>query len=248
MKKKLSVCSALLTGLIASSAFAGDASTALPVGFSQDGRYFSYIEFGTQDGSGYPYAMVKFLDVDDNSYSASPVSVIEDSESGHLARTVPQVRRYALLKSRKALAKLKISKGHLAEILASRKLTDLSATDAGKIQFSRWPIIPGLVSPKYEVQLTEKPAVQTGAAKCFFEENPVMLKLSVKNLDSGKEIVLQDDDKLPSSRGCVIGYRIQDVIAREDDASKVVVLLNVFTYGFEGADSRTMAVSGILPE
>ncbi len=226
---------------LSASTFAGDASTATALGFSSDGKSFAYIEYGYQDGSGFPYAAVKFLDVAKNTYAAPTVSVVKENESAN-AR---QVRYEALLKARPALSKLGISKGNIGELLASRKLTDLSSESTSKVRFSRHPIIRGLTSTEFELSLEEKAARST---RCVMGESPVMMKLTLKNVSSSKSIELQNDTALPMSRGCVKGYRIQDVIAREEGDREVIVLLNIFTTGFEGDDSRTIAVSGTLPQ
>ncbi len=242
-KSIISSLALLIAGAVAieAPALAGDASTAAALGFSKDGKYFSYIEYGYQDGSGFPYAAVKFLDVAKNSFAAPTVAVVKQNESG----TIREVRYQALVRARNSFRKLGISQGNIGELLASRKLTDLSNDSAAKIRFARHPVIRGLISPEFEISLEEKAARST---RCMMGESPVMMKLSIKSVSSGKTVELQNDTALPASRGCVKGYRIQDIIAREEGDREVVVLLNIFTTGFEGDDSRTIAVSGTLPQ
>lgn len=230
---------------LSSVSFAGDASTAAQIGFSQDGKFFSYMEYGVADGSGFPYAMVKFIELEKNAFASPQVSVTNEDDQVGGIESLRAVRKKALLEARPSLAKLQISKAYFGEVLASRKLTDLSAASVSKIKFARFPVIRGLISPTYELNLVTKPA--THSAKCYFNEKAVMLNLTLKNTATAKSITLQNDSTLPLSRGCVTGYRIQEVIAQENDDRRVVVLLNVLTTGFEGDDSRTMAISGMLP-
>ena len=225
--------------------YAGDASTAAQIGFSKDGKFFSYFEYGVSDGSGFPYAMVKFINLQKNTYASPQITAMDENDQVGGIESLRAIRMKALMKARHTLAKLGISKSYFGEILASRKLTDLSSASVSKIPFARFPVIRGLSSPSYEVNLTTKPSAHS--AKCYFDENPMMLNLTVKNLTTGKMMTLQNDVTLPESRGCVTGYRIQDVIAQENEDHRVVVLLNVLTTGFEGDDSRTMAVTGLLP-
>ena len=54
---------ASLTLFSAAPALAGDAAQFDPIGFSEDGRYFAYEEYGIQDGSGFPYATIYLVDL-----------------------------------------------------------------------------------------------------------------------------------------------------------------------------------------
>ena len=54
------------------------------------------------------------------------------------------------------------------------------------------------------------------------------IKLEITNLQTKKVRILQVDTTLPISRACAHNYEIEDV----------VVLLRVFTVGFEGEDVR----------
>lgn len=55
---------ALLASLAAASAWAGDFSTFQSLGFSPDGKVYAFEEFGIQDGSGFPYSNVYFIDTE----------------------------------------------------------------------------------------------------------------------------------------------------------------------------------------
>ena len=47
----------------AAPASAGDRAQFNPIGFSEDGRYFAFEEFGIQDGSGFPYSNTFIIDL-----------------------------------------------------------------------------------------------------------------------------------------------------------------------------------------
>lgn len=52
----------------------------------------------------------------------------------------------------------------------------------------------------------------------------------------------------PASRGCPIGYGISEVIAYHRPSEIVlIVLVDVFSVGFEGPDRRFLAVASTLP-
>ncbi len=64
----------------------------------------------------------------------------------------------------------------------------------------------------------------------------------------GGEVTLHDDERLPESRGCTLGYAIADVLRHEGGGKTTyAVLLHVSTVGFEGPDSRFIAVTHRLP-
>ena len=65
---------ALVLTLLASApgvARAGDAASFRSLGFSGNGKYYAFLEFGTQDGSGFAYADVSVVDVAKNTIARS---------------------------------------------------------------------------------------------------------------------------------------------------------------------------------
>lgn len=58
----------ILTLIFSITLFAGDAATFINLGFSPDGKFFAFGQYGYQDGSGFPYAEVYIIDVVKNSY------------------------------------------------------------------------------------------------------------------------------------------------------------------------------------
>lgn len=245
MKKLLTAT--LLT--LSTLAFAGDAAKLTHIGFSSDGKNYAFMESGVQDGSGFPYAHIRFLDTQNNKYSAPSVSVVIEDED--TSSSILDAQDKAMKKATKTLKKLQISETIKGDILVSRKISDLEARKIQEVSFSNGPIIGGLIAPQYKLKLSQ-PVVKAEAEMwCANEGEAKILKLTLENLETGKTTVLQEDKKLPASRGCVHNYEIEDVVVINPDqmsdlASKVVVLVRVFTLGFEGEDVRYMAISGSL--
>ena len=52
---------------------AGDKAQFLSLGFSPDGKYFAFSQYGIQDGSGFPYADIYIVNVEKNTYVAGGV-------------------------------------------------------------------------------------------------------------------------------------------------------------------------------
>ncbi|OQW92526.1 MAG: hypothetical protein BWK79_14445 [Beggiatoa sp. IS2] len=54
-------------------AFAGEASELHIIGFSEDGNYLAFQQYGVTDGEGLAFANTYFIDVEGNKYAANPV-------------------------------------------------------------------------------------------------------------------------------------------------------------------------------
>ncbi|MCB1487238.1 MAG: DUF2259 domain-containing protein, partial [Bauldia sp.] len=65
----------------------------------------------------------------------------------------------------------------------------------------------------------------------------------------GQAHVLSSDQQIPKSRRCPLSYGISevDVYFPPNGQPVLVVLVNVFSFGFEGYDRRFLAVTGPLP-
>src|SRR5688572_14787104 len=72
-----------LLSLCATPTVAGDRALIDYLGFSNDGRYFAFEEFGVQDGSGFPYANIYIVDLPADAWvSGSPYRARIEDESG----------------------------------------------------------------------------------------------------------------------------------------------------------------------
>lgn len=236
----------------ASVASAGDAAKLNHIGFSADGKSYAFMESGVHDGMGNAYARVRFIDLAGNKMAASTVERIQtEEEMDDQSINLGTIRAQALKKSRSTLKKLNINSSNGGEVVVSRKLTDL-ASKSNEVNFSIWPIIGGLTSPAYKLKLTLSQATPAKGVPCLGEPTIARkIKLELTDNQSKKTKVLQADTALPASRGCTHNYEIEDVVVFQPEqmselAAKVVVLLRVYTYGFEGEDVRYMAVSGAL--
>jgi hypothetical protein len=76
--------------------------------------------------------------------------------------------------------------------------------------------------------------------------SPKMFKLTL-SYNEGQTQVLQEDKRLPPTRGCPLNYRIQDVYMYEYEKKQyIAILLNVISAGFEGQDMRYLAVTALI--
>lgn len=234
----------LLSGVISlfavSAVFAGESATSRALGFSKDGKYFAYVEFLTQDGSGFTEATVKFLDVKKNAFVEKAIAVRDESDTADVVKT----REKAITKAIPTLTKLGIKRDNV-DVLVSRQITDTDVSqnkDLRKVaNFATYRNV--LAGNTMSVKLDQKKAPKQGP--CISETESQIVKVTLKKED-GKEVVLQEDKDLPSTRQCVFDYSIQDIFTKEDSKKEIVIIINATGDGFEGPSTRTMVVSGML--
>src|SRR5690606_1891155 len=78
--------SLLMLGACVAPAVAGDSAQFDAIGYSEDGRYFAFEQFGIQDGSGFPYSEIFLIDLDtDDFVGGSPFRARIDTEMAQLA-------------------------------------------------------------------------------------------------------------------------------------------------------------------
>lgn len=237
----------LLTALfifLSANVFAGDYAHLNFIGFSKDGKYIAFEEYGTQDGSGFPYSNIYIIDVAKNSYAVAPVRTRIDNENA----TEAQARAKAKLNTAANLRRFAIVAGNTGDLVVSRLLTDLAMTEEPlkgefgkpqKINFTDYRE-SNYFADEYSLKLTPS-EVKGGKCDAYADSPIYKFTLVFKNEKSEIEKILQRDANLPDSRSCPIDYSIQNVYVYQ---GKIAVFLNVFTIGFEGPDMRYLAVTG----
>ncbi|MEO8041307.1 MAG: DUF2259 domain-containing protein [Acidobacteriota bacterium] len=238
-KAKLFVLAAVAVFIFGSTVFAGDYATLNFLGFSKDGRYLAFEEYGVQDGSGFPYSNVYFGDVAKNSFASPSISIRLENERA----TESQARAKARLKSAPILKKLRIVTGNTGQLTVSRMLTDLSGDtpESGKPQKINFAEIVTSMYRRGDYELVLNP-VEVKVKACDYNDQPIYkFDLSLKDKGVDKTVSLQKDGSLPPSRSCPIDYAMQFVYLYED---KIAVFLNTYYMGFEGPDMRYLVVTG----
>lgn len=215
---------------------AGDYAERQILGFSPDGRYFAFEQFGVQDGSGFPYADIFVIDTGNDSWvGGSPFRVLIKDERA----TVKWARRDVLAKAGNVLRKFVISAP--GALLASNPPSELSADPHKVTVNTRFAIPP--VREAWTFTLTEIPFKD---ARCvdLTGEKTMGFALSVSPHQQPARR-LHGDTSIPQSRGCPLNYAISDVIMHEPEkgARVFAILISVFSFGFEGPDRRFIAVT-----
>ena len=224
--------SALLAASLSAPALAGDRALVDFIGFSGDGRYFAFEEFGVQDGSGFPFSTIYVIDLPADKWVAgSPFSAkLEDDGS-----PVDKVRQQS-----RALA------AGVLEDLAVNEPADLIALNGdgqsgGKSIAFGFPGY-GLNAPQQMRTLVlETFAADTPGTPCSdYTADPTLgFALTLDGVE------LHRDTTLPKSRGCALDYRIFGVVEPAQLGGSVpgaVAIISVYPFGFEGPDRRFIAV------
>ncbi len=227
--------------ILPSNIFAGDYATLNVIGFSSDGKYLAFEEYGTQDGSGFPYSNIYFVETAKNSFAAPPVKIRIDNESATEATARIKAKKNAAAN----LRKFKIVVGNAGEMVVARLITDLDAPERkdGKNQFVKFTDYrtSDYFSDEYELALKTS---ETKIKACDYTDTPPLkFDLTLKNTrnENDKEKILQSDKTLPESRNCPLSYAVQNVYVYKNH---IAVFLQVYTTGFEGPDMRFLAVTG----
>ena len=227
--------SAVLIAAAPVAALAGEAATLEVIGFSPDGQYFAFEQYGVIDGGPTAFSEIHVIEVTDNAY-AVPVQRRHRDEAG--ADTLAALRAGNRAAAAATLTRLGLDAPQPGRLLVHRPLTDLDAA-AHAARFAATAPLHGLPAPAhYRLVLDSRPAPQVD---CHGLGTGRALTLRLEHADASR--VLQHEAGLPPSRGCVFGYRIHGVWLHGDH---LAVLLALSVPGFEGESLRYRAVTGRL--
>ncbi len=233
---------ALISGiaLLSGNAMAGDFAERHVFGFSPDGRYFAFEEYGVQDGSGFPYSNIYLIEVEgDRWLPGTPIRVRIDDETA----TIEDVRLQARSKAEPKLGQLEIDNQPVHA--ASNPVTQLNA-DFNFVLINPRTVVPP-VDQQYAFRLSAFPLPGPSHCESFGQTKGFDLELIYGPDDIN--VVLQHDEQIPKSRSCPLDYQIADIYTFYPEAGSPVfaLLIRMLQVGFEGPDGRYLAVTGQLP-
>jgi predicted secreted protein len=236
---RLAASAVALLLLAIAPALAGDRALLNIMGYSEDGQYLAFEEYGVHDGSGGAYSNIYVVNLADDTWAKGvPFSVDAVSDEDPEAKPLTQVRAEALAKAQPTLKPLKLNVP--AEII-SLLGEGVTGTDGKSMAFSTPSCCgPGATQDDHlTLNLTTAP-VKSDDDGCA-DMSPVGYRLE---LDDGtdKSVLHQDSDTLPKSRGCTVDYRIYAVIQPFEQNYGRVAIISSYPFGFEGPDRRFLAV------
>ncbi len=209
--------------LLFSFARAGDAANLEFIGFSKDGRYLAFEQFGMTDGIGYPYAQIQIVDVAKNTLLAQTEKMIEVESS-----STAQARAAIKSTVQSLLTRYKIVSGNQGKFIGI-------APTAPNLSGQRSEFI--YAGRTYTLELNSN--FEKQAAKTCPDEIASRLELTLSA--AGKTRVLQKDGlTLPKSRACALSYEMRSAHLL---GNNLAVFVAVQTPGFEGADVRFMVIT-----
>ena len=226
---------------------AGDAARFEALGFSEDGKFFAFEQYGNQDGSGAAYSWIDFYDVSGGRYADDTKRVMVGGREGDDV-DVETTRSKARTEAAETLERLGIRVGNTGKTVVWRPLTDLDA-DSTSARFSVWTPLQGMISQDYTLDLELFP---TKTERCYFDEQAYLFDLHLIDNSTEKRTLLHHDEYLPEDRNCALAYRIAGVVVFEPVSKRdvtgvpIAVLVNIFSTGFEGHDMRYTVVGGTL--
>lgn len=228
---------AVLCVSVAQAVQAGDFANREILGFSPDGGIFAFEEYGVQDGSGFPYSNIYFVDTARDSWlEGTPFRVRIDSDSAGEEAAREQARARAQL----LLARYEIAPR--GSIVASNPVTELSA-DPHSVTFNPRIVVPPMDEP-HTLSLREIALPAEPVCRDFGQTQGFSLELRAPAFSRS----LHEDSRIPSSRHCPLRYSIAEVITYYPRGAPPVlaVLVLMQQVGFEGPDGRFLAVTGLL--
>jgi len=229
----------LLLLLGVARAMAAEVAERRIYGFSQDGAWFAFAEYGVNDGSGAPYATIYILDVlRDRWAKGTPVKVHFMERPGP-----PMV---ALQEAEKRAARLFARYGIAGwgRVLASRAAAEAGG-DPRRLAFFPHPLQRN-AEDREAFTLREIDFPDSERCRQWgIDEKGFVLHFSRDGMDFGE---IYRDARVPTSRLCPAYYELADVVRYAPPTGKprYVVLVRYYRMGFEGLDGRYLAVPTLL--
>lgn len=234
------ICAVVTAVLLTSPAIAADAAKRHVFGFSPDGKYFAFEQYGVQDGTGYPYSDVFLIDIETDTWVKGTPARQLIKQSGV---SVKKAREMARVRAQPYLWRLNVG------TRGKHVVNDPTAEADAAARFIAFTI-PDEESAfglgKVRLRLTE---VALPLESCATVDEPTRGFVLVLEDETGQPIrILEEDTEIPKSRGCPIHYGISDVLVmpRRGTGPALIVIISIYRFGFEGLDRRFIAIGAVF--
>ncbi len=206
-------------------AFLLAASSAAPVevvGFSPDDKYVAFIEHGVGEGSGFPWAKLRVLEVARSADAVPPVEVTLNSGG-------PNDTENAAVQKARASAEVVRGKLGIASWAAPRVIAH---DEKGEMNERSG-------APIGNLEIKER----SGRGKCEEPFRPLVLKLTVIWLDDDHPSKVADEKRPPKDRPCATGCGVGDIYAHGKAA---LFFARCTVQGFEGPATKYSPYAAVL--
>jgi predicted secreted protein len=220
--------------IMATPLLAEDIAFRRIIGFSPDGNYFAFEQSGFMNGSGDSYAEIFLIDTHRNTWvEGSPFR----ARGGGGPAGLRQVRWQVVRQARPALRQYGVRAPGV--VLASNPVTEISALP-NRVTVAGRRSLHGEDRPL--VFSIEEIEVPTPRCRTFTSEPIKGMVIRVRR-DTGQDEVLHEDERIPASRGCPTGYRIEDIVrlSKEGGGAVYVILYSFVSAGEHGEELRYIA-------
>lgn len=222
-----------------SRAIANDASDIQLVHFSLDGKYISYFESHTADGSGSAVVTFRILDIQNDKYVIN--QTLSDGENPEI-NNLEMYKNLLLTTNSKAIKQYglvsiknneKAYSSVVTEVkLNTRKIPGDSAEEfyyggAGDFSYKNQTYV-------YNLNLVSFEHIDNSDVCAMMDSSNPGFSITLNNVEVYK------DARVPKSRNCVYNYWINKVIFVKDQP---VFFVRYSSAGFEGPDYRTLTVA-----
>jgi predicted secreted protein len=212
------------------------------IGYSEDGDYFAFEQYGIQDGSGFAYSEVFVVDLANDRWTAgTPFAVQAEDEQ----RSLAEVRREALDQAQESLDKYQI--GVPVEILALIGDGEYGAETGMRIHWSTPSCCSaGATQADAQSLILQHRGITSEDEYCM--DMPRVGYILNYQDKFGERELHADGDVLPASRGCTLDYKIHSVVAPYGEyyginfTARRVAIIAAYPFGFEGVDRRFLVV------
>ncbi len=250
----IAVSLALIVGV--HGALAGDGAALNVLGFSPDGRYFAFEQYGEQDGAGSLYSTIAAIEVTgDRLVKGMPVSVVMDPDNPNLGKE-PADKQLAAIRAQAAagaeplLKKLGISaRGQM--IASSPASKARSILHPEQVKAARQAVVHTIALPPERfgqgarLTLREFDIPLPRCKDLVIKEHPNGFELTLER--KGRPTIhLSRDQAIPESRHCPDHYGIAEVHALPlpDGLTALAVAIEYFYMAYHGPDRRFIVVTG----
>lgn len=235
------VIACLGAGISCAPALAGDSAQLSVIGYSADGRVFGFEEYGIQDGSGFAYSNIFFIDTETDKFlPGTPIKVlVEDEES------IGKIRKLARAKAGPLIAQYDLENN--PGLLVAYNPISEAESDPHKLRYYPYPADPPR-SQTFTIQLTEKPQPAPKACLNMVGTFSGFSLAFTEAFAEPSSRLIYEDKQVPASRNCPNGYRLAAIVTSESESAPTIAMIQVSTFGFEGNDERWIAVPVGLAE
>lgn len=259
---------AALFSVMASPAQAGDGAAVDPLGFSSDGRYFAFEQYGTESVAGMDYSETYLFDITTSRpVDGTPLVVDTTTVDDSLLQDPNQdplaiVRREAKKQAAPLLARFGIdTAGIELGIVAASRSRETTLAIADETDGRQSPVVKALQQAAVATMLLDAAAFGAGAHIDLHEfavdlaagtcaDYGYSAKGFTLTLERvGKQSLALGASPSPQAGdGCPLGFGLAEVHALQlaDNSIALAVLVQRFEYVMEDPDRRFMAVTAMV--